>query len=394
MNEFHLQNFDKNEQSESFKTFKNRFLTTENNSDQSEKMLTEKINLTNSEKNVNQKKNDPHSEIMQKFINDLLTNFESNFSNLSLNPQVSNEKLRFNIFLTHLIGKFIFDASDNVVCKSNNTQFGGSEPKNTKQNSVEPYLIYDDLTLSIFNEFNPKKDLQICALPDKDEIEMQPIYSICKSKTSNLFGRNLNQLNQQNQNLSSLDVSKLYQCSCGYYYFVGDCGGVYFVGICPQCKLEIGGLNYKLARTELGHKNVDFPTFLKSYEKLEENSCFSYLYKIDPETEILENEKKYSNFALRGMSPFCFNFLNIITHTRYLIGLLYKPLEHKNLLEFLQVDNVNQAMKNCYKLIHDFYTNCCSIIDIGEEINFHQMIIFVNKFFKKDQIDFKIKGKN
>jgi hypothetical protein len=104
-----------------------------------------------------------------------------------------------------------------------------------------------------------------------------------------------------------LDVTKLYQCSCGFWYFVGNCGGVEVLGVCPGCGCGIGGEGYKIVERE-GHRHVEYGSFMEEFEGLEMASGKKYLYG----DAGCKNEGVGSEgFVLRYMESYSFNFLSL-----------------------------------------------------------------------------------
>jgi hypothetical protein len=40
--------------------------------------------------------------------------------------------------------------------------------------------------------------------------------------------------------------TRLYKCTCGYLYWIGDCGRAWVIGTCPKCGKKIGGEKHVL----------------------------------------------------------------------------------------------------------------------------------------------------
>ncbi|KAL4503767.1 hypothetical protein ABPG73_017510 [Tetrahymena malaccensis] len=86
------------------------------------------------------------------------------------------------------------------------------------------------------------------------------------------------------------DKTKVYQCSCGYVYTVGDCGKNMYVVKCKSCDKNIGGQN---------HINID-----KEYQQQAIDECRGLI------SEFIED--KY--FAPRNADPLAFRFGNLVIY--------------------------------------------------------------------------------
>jgi hypothetical protein len=74
---------------------------------------------------------------------------------------------------------------------------------------------------------------------------------------------------------SGQQFTKLYKCSCGYLYWIGDCGRAWVRGTCPSCKKVIGGESHNLASAD--NKEITKEVFFKEmYGPLEEISAKIY----------------------------------------------------------------------------------------------------------------------
>ena len=62
------------------------------------------------------------------------------------------------------------------------------------------------------------------------------------------------------------DVTSLNQCSCGYFYFIGNCGMANQSSNCQSCGRPIGGQHHQLNQ---GNRKVDLAEFVKFYEATE-----------------------------------------------------------------------------------------------------------------------------
>lgn len=49
---------------------------------------------------------------------------------------------------------------------------------------------------------------------------------------------------------SDQQFTKLYKCSCGYLYWIGDCGRAWVIANCPSCKKQIGGTSHNLVNSD------------------------------------------------------------------------------------------------------------------------------------------------
>ena len=286
-----------------------------------------------------------------QFMKDMFNNFPQ-FTKLALSKDKTEAINKFNIFVTHLLGSFMIDI------KLDQTKW----------------------ILKATNNLDPKEFPQVAGLPDEQENKKYMINQTIKYRGRYPFGNQL----QQN---AGFDITKLYKCDCGYHYFVGDCGGVMVIGKCPECGKDIGGSNYKLAE-RTGHEEVNQVNFENEYEQLQAGSSKVYKYDqlIDEESEEMAEEgaEKYEHDQLRDMTPYTFNFINLLTHARYLIGILYKPEEGEKLVRFLGAASSEEAANICYMRIKKCYDSCNRLNQIGDQLGFYWMAILSNKVIRKN----------
>jgi len=78
--------------------------------------------------------------------------------------------------------------------------------------------------------------------------------------------------------------TKLYQCECGFLYFIGNCGRAYALGKCPQCGKDIGGTGHVLANPNT--KEVTKEEFMQMYKPFEDKAARIYrsrpIRQLDP----------------------------------------------------------------------------------------------------------------
>jgi len=58
---------------------------------------------------------------------------------------------------------------------------------------------------------------------------------------NNLSQEELNKLDSIIAIESVKDRTKVYSCTCGFVYIIGDCGKAMEIATCPKCKKNIGG---------------------------------------------------------------------------------------------------------------------------------------------------------
>ena len=92
---------------------------------------------------------------------------------------------------------------------------------------------------------------QLAAYPSREEIKYLMI--------ANTFN-NLEEGWRKGQ-----QFTRLYRCSCGYLYWIGDCGRAMVIGKCPVCGAKIGGEQHKLVNTENGSKEITKNMFFEDY---------------------------------------------------------------------------------------------------------------------------------
>ena len=105
------------------------------------------------------------------------------------------------------------------------------------------------------------KRQQLAALPGKAEEKYLLIANVFYSLDSNWR--------------SGQQFTKLYQCTCGYLYWIGDCGRAWVIGKCPSCGRDIGGTSHNLVNSETVEITKDH-FFDKMYGPLEEISSKIY----------------------------------------------------------------------------------------------------------------------
>lgn len=134
--------------------------------------------------------------------------------------------------------------------------------------STKMMILHTIVTLILTNhkmlgKFPDEKDNQfvqrgqLSALPGKAEEKYMLIANTFYSLDSNWR--------------SGQQFTKLYRCSCGYLYWIGDCGRAWVVGTCPSCKKKIGGTSHNLANKD----NIEISKehfFKEMYGPLEEIS--------------------------------------------------------------------------------------------------------------------------
>jgi hypothetical protein len=231
-------------------------------------------NLKIIKKAVEKKDKDLKSKLPEssyKFLKQLASNFEG-VPIMSLNPGMDDAEIRVRINMVMFMAQFMLTKSqDNIFSRTD----GDKNP------------LY-------------KRD-QLCAYPCEEEEKFRIIAQMVYEKEARgIWGA------------SAYDVTSLNQCTCGYYYFIGNCGMPMQTSYCPECKRVIGGKEHAYVTEK--PQNVSNKQFLTMYGKLEKIGA--RIYKVRDLNKI---DDSISVRFIKGATNF--KLIEFMVHSRYLLEL-------------------------------------------------------------------------
>lgn len=206
-----------------------------------------------------------------KFLKELVFNFET-LPIMSLNPSMDDAEVRIRINIVVFMCQFMMtDSEHNLLSRIDGDK-----------NSLH------------------KRD-QLCAYPCEEEEKFRIIAQMVYEKEARgIWGA------------SSYDVTSLNQCTCGYYYFIGNCGMPMQTSYCPECKRVIGGKEHAYVTEK--PQNVSNQQFLTMYGKLEKIGA--RVYKV---RDLQKIDDSISVRFIKGATNF--KLIEFMVHSRYLLEL-------------------------------------------------------------------------
>ena len=204
----------------------------------------------------------------------------------------------------------------------------GMSESDSRIRMVIVHLMIVYMQLSHENEFFSlscigKKQLfqrdQVCAYPSAEEDKYRIIAQMVYEKEANSWGS------------ATYDVTSLNQCSCGYYYFIGNCGRPSEETSCPECKKKIGGINHNYAASK--PQVVTNKSFLEMYGRLEKQGGKKYKQR-----DLDQIDDSLSVRYIRGSLNF--KLIELMSHARYLLEYVVGTRESiAGLIKFLGIPN-------------------------------------------------------
>lgn len=210
-------------------------------------------------------------ESSYKFLRQLVNNFEG-VPIMALNPGMEDAEIRVRINIVVFMAQFVQTTNAN------------------------------NLFNRIDGDKNPlhKRD-QLCAYPCEEEEKFRIIAQMVYEKEARgAWGA------------SAYDVTSLNQCTCGYYYFIGNCGMPMQTSYCPECKRIIGGKEHAYVTDK--PQNVSNQQFLTMYGKFEKIGA--RIYKV---RDLQKIDDSISVRFIKGATNF--KLIEFMVHTRYLFEL-------------------------------------------------------------------------
>ena len=249
-----------------------------------------------------------------KFLRALIFNFPD-YQMLRLVSGMEDSEVRLRINLVHFMSQFMLFANE-----------------------------IDFLSRSTIGKKPLFQRDQLAAYPSAEEEKFRIIAQLVYEKVMNPWG-------------GSLDVTSLNQCTCGYYYFIGNCGMPMEKISCPECKKKIGGENHAYVGQK--NQNISNNDFLSMYGKLEKEGGKRYavrdLNKMDDGVSV-----RFIKGALN------FKVIEIMIHTRYMLEhIIGEKSEIAGLDKFLQTDEKKQPEYLMGLIKHDYKT---VVLEVKSEV--------------------------